>query len=185
MREMNRVIVVLDLDRTLNQLIPDGVRSIKELAPPELKIEAGVRLWLWIAEHVSRVEYPVNAEALELVKQLRREASSMIVNTGRPQAAREATERWLGRYFEIDRVYMREDNDFRPTPDVKRHNLREVEFNNEPIVAMDDKVESLLMYRGLGATPLRAPDCWKMLRRGLQEGDLHEAIRYSAWAPAA
>src|SRR5947209_18212942 len=110
------MILVLDLDRTLNRLYPPWIRSIRELVPPELA-KNGPEAWEWIAAHVATTDYPVNETALPIVRKLSECASRVFVNTGRPEMAWDATVKWLRNYFRVDRLLMRARGDLRPTAD--------------------------------------------------------------------
>jgi hypothetical protein len=121
---------------------------------------------------------------------LSREADSVIVNTGRPEGARAATERWLARRFKIDLTLMRAANDFRSTVEVKRDNLvRHVlpMCMERDVFAFDDNLSALRMYRDLGTTAFEAPACWKSLsaalRRGSRLSSTHTLLAYAARTP--
>ncbi len=167
------MILVLDLDRTLNCLRPAGARSIRELAPAPLVKAGGEQLWRWLTDHLSRVEYPVNRDALLILEELRKLAPTIVVNTGRPEGSREATEHWLDRYVKIDHLLMRAAYDFRPTVEVKRDNLtRRImpSYRTEEILAFEDNVTSVQMYQQAGIRTFNAPECWVKLRDSLRGG---------------
>ena len=79
------MILVLDLDRTLNRLHPSWVRSIRDLAPAELRAENGRAFWDWIIAHLTEVEYPPHQPALDILHVLAADASAVVINTGRPK----------------------------------------------------------------------------------------------------
>lgn len=167
------MILILDLDRTLNILEPASARSIRDLAPPRLRARNGAALWKWIANHVSEVEYRVHEGALEVVEALSEEADVVAVNTGRPEASRASTMRWLERYFRVDLLLMRADDDFRSTFEVKRDNhdrailpLRAGHLT----FAFDDNPSAVEFYRRAGAIALAAPRCWETLSSELRRG---------------
>ncbi|MBV8056127.1 MAG: hypothetical protein JO071_12905 [Deltaproteobacteria bacterium] len=157
------MILVLDLDRTLNRLYPPWVRSIRDLVPPALARQGSYEMWEWIAAHVAENDYPVYKTAVLVVRALSARASRIIVNTGRPEKARHATEAWLHKYFRVDQLLMRAEGDFRRTVEVKReHLIIDILplYPEEMIYAFDDNRESVRMYQDNGAIALLAPECW-------------------------
>jgi hypothetical protein len=174
------MIVVLDLDRTLNCLSPAGTRSIRELAPAALVKAGGEPLWRWLTDHLSRTEYPVNSDALLVLEELRELAPTIVVNTGRPEGSREVTEHWLGRYVKINYLLMRAAYDFRPTVEVKRDNLtRQIMpfYRTEEMLAFEDNATSVQMYQQTGIRTFSAPECWIKLRDSLRAGmDIMDAL---------
>jgi hypothetical protein len=183
------MILILDLDRTLNILEPSSVRSIRELAPPRLRARNGAALWEWIARHVNEVEYQVHEPALEVVEALSERADVVVVNTGRPEASRASTMRWLKSHFRVDLLLMRADGDFRPTFEVKRDN------HNHSILplragrltfAFDDNPPAIQFYRHAGAIAFAAPQCWETLsaelRRAGARGNIADMLaRRARW----
>lgn len=165
------MLLILDLDSTLNTLTPPWVRSVRELAPRYLRERGGAGLWKWIAAHVSEVEYPVRERALEVVATLSETAEVVAVNTGRPEACRDATTRWLRRYFRVDMLLMRADGDFRPTFEVKRDNHDRAILplrSGRMTYAFDDNPRAVEVYRHAGAIAFAAPQCWDMLSHELK-----------------
>jgi hypothetical protein len=160
------MLLIFDLDRTLNCLHPATLKSVRELAPRHLIHENGPALWEWIANHLNSVEYPVNQDALDVIRGLGRHACAVVVNTGRPETARDATERWLKRFFRVDLLFMRSTADFRPTSVVKHdHLIRNILpiYGSADAYAFEDNNSSLDMYRGSGVAAFAAPNCWQRL----------------------
>lgn len=89
------MLLILDVDYTLNCFYPP---SVHDLAPPELLGQEGPALWAWLIEHLSTVEYPVREQAVEVLGWLNACAPKVVVSTGRPEALRDVTERWLRRW---------------------------------------------------------------------------------------
>src|SRR6266508_4305537 len=114
------MLLILDVDFTLNRFYPP---SIRELAPAELIEQNGPPLWDWVVEHLSTVEYPVHEEAVEVLQWLNRCAPRVLVSTGRPEALRAVTERWLRQFFHFEQLFMRPAGDFRPNAEVKLDTL--------------------------------------------------------------
>lgn len=171
------MILVLDLDRTLNRLYPAWVRSIRDLAPAQLRAENGRAFWDWIITHLSSIEYPPHEGALKAVQALCSEASAVVINTGRPEALRAVSERWVRRFLRVDGIWMRANDDFRPTAEVKRDNLCELLqiHRQEEIFAFDDNQAALRTYREAGANALWAPRCWEGLLAALESRAAHES----------
>ncbi len=160
------MILVLDLDRTLNRLYPPWARSIRELVPPALVRRAGHEMWDWLAAHLAEHTYPVHEGALPVVRVLSAGASRVIVNTGRPETARGTTNKWLRNHFRVDQLLMRARGDFRRTVEVKREHFRTDILSgheDETIYAFDDNRDAVNMYRQHGAISLLAPQCWNSL----------------------
>ncbi|MBV8362604.1 MAG: hypothetical protein JO189_32435 [Deltaproteobacteria bacterium] len=157
------MILVLDLDRTLNLLYPPWIRSIRDLVPPALASRGSYEMWEWIAAHVVENNYPVHEAAVPVIRTLSAQASRVIVNTGRPEKARCATEGWLHNYFKVDQLLMRAEGDFRRTVEIKReHLIMDIlpSCPGEVIYAFDDNREAVRMYQDNGAIALVAPECW-------------------------
>jgi hypothetical protein len=159
------MILILDLDRTLNRLYPPSARSIRDLAPPDLRAENGRRFWDWVIDHLLQVAYPPHETAFAVLKVLSAEASKIIVNTGRPETLRGVSEDWIRCFLPVDEIRMRADDDFRPTAEVKRNNITSVlrAHSSGEIYAFDDNEAALRIYREIGIASLRAPDCWNDL----------------------
>ncbi len=175
------MVLLLDLDRTLNCLRPAEIRSIRELAPSALVRAGGPPLWSWLTRHLSEVEYPINQDALAVVEELcERAPATVIVSTGRPEGTRAITADWLARYVRIDSLLMRGDDDFRPTVEVKKDNLcRYVLSHHSPkdIWAFEDNSSSVHMYREAGIRTFSTPEIWGKLRFAMQAGlDLIETL---------
>lgn len=174
------MVLLLDLDRTLNCLQPAGIRSIRELAPPALAEAGGQPLWSWLIDHLSKVDYPINKDALAILEQLSGIAPIVVINTGRPEGVREITADWLARYIKVDYLLMRGSSDYRPTVQVKRDNLVErilLLYRSDDILAFEDNVASVRMYREAGIRTFSAPEIWGELIRAVQSGvNLMEAL---------
>jgi beta-phosphoglucomutase-like phosphatase (HAD superfamily) len=171
------MILVLDLDRTLNRLFPDWVRSIRDLAPAPLRSENGRALWDWLIAHLTSVEYPPQQAALEALAPLCAEASAVVINTGRPEALREVSQRWLARFLRVDGLWMRADDDFRPTAEVKRDNLELLlrSYTGDDVFAFDDNQAAVTAYRRAGINALWAPRCWDELLAAIADRAAHES----------
>jgi hypothetical protein len=163
------MLLILDVDYTLNRFYPPLIR---ELAPPELLEPNNPQLWDWIVEHLSTVDYPVHAEAVEVLQRLNHCAPLVMVSTGRPEALREATERWLRRFFHFDQLFMRPPGDFRPNAEVKRdtllHSILPLSGTRQ-LYAFEDDACALAMYQEAGVRAFAAPDCWVQLQAHLRE----------------
>jgi hypothetical protein len=164
------MILLLDLDRTLNRLNPPSVRSIRELAPTNLRAENGPAFWGWIIEHLSKTAYPPLEKAFAVVRLLSTESSAIFVNTGRPEALREASSRWLAQFLNVDHMWMRSDNDFRATAEVKLDNVAALIRTHpaDDIFAFDDNQAALQKYRQVGMNIMAAPECWSALLTALE-----------------
>ena len=163
------MLLILDVDYTLNRFYPP---SIREFAPPEILDNSNPQLWDWIVDHLSTVEYPVHETAVEVLQQLNRYDPLVVVSTGRPEALREVTERWLRQFFQFEHLFMRPTGDFRLNADVKREVLTREIFplaEGRQIFAFEDDAGSLQMYQESGVHPFVAPDCWEKLQPYVQE----------------
>jgi hypothetical protein len=181
------MILVLDLDRTLNRLHPAWVRSIRDLAPAELRAENGRAFWDWIISHLAKVEYPPHKPALETLKLLCAEATAVTINTGRPEALRAVSRRWLEQFMRVDGIWMRGNDDFRPTAEVKRDNLESLLrlYPSDEVFAFDDNEAALRTYREAGVDAFWAPRCWDELLIEIRGRESNQAVasilrRYAA-----
>jgi hypothetical protein len=163
------MLLILDVDYTLNQFYPPLIR---ELAPADLLQQNGAPLWDWIVEHLSTVDYPVQEEAIEVLRHLNRCDPLVIVSTARPEALRDVTERWLRQFFQFDHLFMRSTGDFRVNAEVKRDILtsaiRPLGEGRQPY-AFDDDAGALAMYKQAGIRAFAAPDCWSQLCAQLRD----------------
>lgn len=174
------MILVLDLDRTLNRLYPPWARSIRDLVPPPLARRGHYEMWDWITSHLAAHEYPVHDVAVSVVRALSTRASSVIVNTGRPETVWNATDEWLRSYFRIDQLLMRAEGDFRRTVDVKReHFIGDIlpSYPGELVCAFDDNSQAVGMYRQYGAIALLAPQCWTTIASAVGDRDIITLLR--------
>ena len=164
------MILLLDLDRTLNRLEPPSVRSVRELAPDHLRTENGTAFWGWIIEHLSKTAYPPLEEAFAVLRLLSTESSAIFVNTGRPEALREASRLWVAQFIDVDHIWMRSNNDFRATAEVKLDNVAALVRSHaaEDIFAFDDNQAALQRYHQAGMNIMAAPECWSALLTALE-----------------
>jgi hypothetical protein len=184
------MILLLDIDRTLNRLHPPTARSIRDLAPQELRGTNGQPFWDWATAHLSKVVYPPHEEAFNVLRLLSAHASGVFVNTGRPEALRAVSERWLRRHLNVDRIWMRASDDFRMTTEVKLSNLTELlRFHpSAEIYAFEDNVATLRSYKEAGLIGLHAPHCWDRLREALKDNNtdrLTQILRHHAFSSRA
>lgn len=173
---LTAMILLLDLDRTLNRLYPPSARSIRDLAPADLRAENGSALWDWIVEHLSKMAYPPLEEAFAAIRLLSTETSAIFVNTGRPEALRETSHRWLSQFANVDHIWMRSHRDFRRTAEVKLDNIVTLVRSHPPddIFAFDDNEAALEKYRQVGMNTMTAPECWNALLAALNTRALGE-----------
>lgn len=169
------MILVLDLDRTPNRLYPPWARSIRDLVPPALARRGHYEMWDWITAHLAAHEYPVHEVAAPVVRTFSARASRVIVNTGRPETAWNATNGWLRNHFRVDQLLMRAEGDFRRTVDIKREHFTAHIlpcFPEELVCAFDDNSQAVDMYREHGAIALLAPECWTAIARATADSDI-------------
>jgi hypothetical protein len=171
------MLLILDVDYTLNRFYPP---SIRDLAPPELLDNSKPELWDWIVDHLSTVEYPVHETAVAVLQQLNRCDPLVVVSTGRPEALRTVTGRWLQQFFQFDHLFMRPNGDFRLNAEVKRDALTNDILplaEGRQAYAFEDDAGSLSMYQEAGVRPFAAPDCWEKLHPQLQGAHAPTAVR--------
>jgi hypothetical protein len=91
---------------------------------------------------------------------------ALIVFTARPKAVEAKTLHWLrARRIDAQFLYMRSNDDERPSCEVKRdflHHLRE-NSNFDPLSAIDDHEDILSMYRQEGIPDVRLVQCYKRI----------------------
>jgi hypothetical protein len=103
-----------------------------------------------------------------------------VVSTGRPEALRDVTERWLRQFFQFEHLFMRPDSDFRQNAEVKRDALTNAILplaGNRQAYAFEDDANSLQMYQELGVRPFAAPECWEKLSAHIQDDYAPQAVR--------
>ena len=163
------MLLILDVDYTLNRFYPPSIRN---LAPPELLEQAGAPLYDWLIDHLSTVEYPVHEQAVEVLECLNTCSPKVVISTGRPEALREVTENWLRRFFHFEQVFMRKTGDFRSNAEIKRAALANdiLPLKGErQLYAFEDDALALEMYQQEGVRTFAAPTCWPELHAKLQE----------------
>lgn len=76
----------------------------------------------------------------------------VILVSGRPERARDPTERWLERYrFPYSRLLLRPNGDYRPDEVVKRELYdREIAPSFDVLFVLDDRSKVVAMWRELG-----------------------------------
>jgi hypothetical protein len=172
------MLVILDVDFTLNHFYPP---SIRDFAPVELlENPQSPQMWDWIVEHLSTVEYPVREEAVAVLQRLDHCNPLVVVNTGRPEALRAATEQWLRKFFRFEHVFMRPNDDFRHNAEIKRDALTQFIqplAGSRSLYAFEDDAGALAMYRETGVPTFPAPDCWGHLAAQLSEAQDEVAIQ--------
>ena len=177
------MLLILDVDYTLNQFYPP---SLQDIAPPGLVEQSGPPLWEWIVEHLTEVEYPVWEKAVEIVHWLQQCQPTVIVSTGRPEALRTVTEHWLRQHFRFDALLMRQPDDYRPNPEIKQSALNDFivpQIGEKQVYAFEDDERAVDMYKQAGITTFTAPDCWDRLQPHLRETEpetIHSVLSDSA-----
>jgi hypothetical protein len=165
------MLLILDIDFTLNRIPPPHVSSLRDLAPLHIARADDRVFYDWLTRHLQSTDYPPRDDAVAVVQALSRHASHIMVNTGRPEPLRESTKRWLIRYFPFTHLFMRKPHDFRHNCEVKGEHLRERIFpllrDAEPVWAFEDDPETLSMYAQEGVRTFAAPRCW---------GELYSAL---------
>ena len=84
----------------------------------------------------------------------------MVLVTARPEKHRAVTERWLaGHSLKWNRLVMRRDGDCRRDAETKQDMLREITNSlNEIAFVVDDRTQTVQMWRSLGLTCLQCAD---------------------------
>ena len=105
----------------------------------------------WHAFFDASVDDPPINEGLGLAARLA-EGRVVALVTARPARLASTTLAWLDRHdVEWDLLAMREDNDRRSSPDTKRDLLARLRAGGyTPVVALDDDIANLAMYRTEG-----------------------------------
>ena len=163
------MLLILDVDYTLNQFYPP---SLPDIAPAGLIEQSGPPMWEWITQHLKEVEYPVWEKAVEIIHWLHQCRPTVIVSTGRPEALRSVTERWLHRYFRFDILLMRQPDDFRPNAEIKRDALQKDIvpcIGEKQVYAFEDDLNTVSMYQQSGVKTFTAPGCWEQLQPHIEE----------------
>lgn len=171
------MLLILDVDYTLNHFYPP---SIHDFAPPELVGHNNPQLWDWIIEHLSTTEYPVHETAVAVLERLNRCQPLVVVSTGRPEALRAVTERWLRQFFQFEHVFMRPKGDCRLNAEIKRDVLTQTILplaQGRTVYAFEDDASALEMYRESGVRTFVAPGCWQQLHTHLGAEQDQAALR--------
>ena len=105
----------------------------------------------WWAFFEASVDDPPIPEVIGLVERLT-ENRTIILLTARPSGSADTTLEWLDRHgVRWDLLAMRKDDDHASSPEVKRAILLELRGDGyEPVLAIDDDPENLVMYRSEG-----------------------------------
>jgi len=98
-----------------------------------------------------------------LVKTLKEAGNTILIVTARSDEYRDVTERWLNEKAGLDgvfeKVYMREEGDYRDDNIVKREILSNIRLDGyDPYMALDDRGMVVDMWREEGIRPLQVRD---------------------------
>ena len=109
----------------------------------------------WWAFFDASVDDPPIAEGLGLVTSLARDRVVALV-TARPARLAPTTLAWLDRHgVQWDLIAMRTDDDHRTSADTKRALLVDLRVAGyQPVLALDDDVSNLAMYRAEGVATI-------------------------------
>ena len=109
----------------------------------------------WHAFFDASVDDPLISEGLGLVARLA-EGRVVALVTARPARLALTTLAWLDRHdVDWDLLVMREDKDRRSSPDTKRDLLAQLRAGGyAPVVALDDDIANLVMYRTEGVATI-------------------------------
>lgn len=134
--------VVVDLDGTLSDA--SGRQHFLDRRPKD-----------WKGFFAAVGDDPVLAHAARLLECLD-PALQVLLLTARPVTTREATLAWLARFaVRWDLLVMREENDFRPSPDAKRDAVRALAGVGFDIrLAVDDDPRNVAMFEAEGIPAL-------------------------------
>lgn len=112
----------------------------------------------WDTYHSQAVSDKPNHDIATLVNSLSSENIEVVVVTARPEKWAQMTSNWLvDNGVLVDQVLYREADDFQKSPDCKRTTLeREYgpEWPDRVIVAIDDNVEVIAMYKASNVSTL-------------------------------
>ena len=111
----------------------------------------------WDAFHAGMVDDGVHGPVAALFRGMRALGYRIIVSTGRFEANRPQTEKWLEDHmlFHHD-LFMRPDGDYRPDYEVKEEMLRDLQIGRENILfVVDDRASVVEMWRRNGLTVLQ------------------------------
>lgn len=144
---MSRLYVLCDIDHTL---------SDASWRDPMLE---GAERWSgWDAYHSQSVHDDQIEEMIHLVNGLAVMGLYVVVMTARPSKFYQMTMDWLLRHrVTVDELLMRQDEDFRPSPEIKIGLARE-RFSNldEIAIVIDDREDVCEIFRAAGVTTLQA-----------------------------
>ena len=90
----------------------------------------------------------------------------LVFLTGRPSRLKNVTQEWLSEHFNLDtgdyKLYMRENEDVRPSKIVKKELIEEFLSPDDEAVFIDDETENLSMMGTFGIA-LGVPEAWDVL----------------------
>ena len=109
----------------------------------------------WQSFFDASLEDPLISEGLDLATRIA-EGRVVALVTARPARLTSITLAWLARHdVNWDLLLMREDNDRRSSPDTKRDLLAQLRAAGYvPVIALDDDVANLAMYRTEGVATI-------------------------------
>jgi HAD superfamily, subfamily IIIB (Acid phosphatase) len=103
----------------------------------------------WDAFFLACGEDRVIQHACDFCAALRNRGLLIVLSTSRPERVREITNTWFANNTQIifEKMYMRNDGDYRPDYIVKRENLTQIrEDGYNPLMVFDDRREVIEMF---------------------------------------
>lgn len=140
--------VVLDIDGVI---LDTGI-VFREIYSLSLKGEA---MWNYFYENCNSPKVPFMDSILPFLNGLD-PSTKIILSTARNNKCRQSTEERLRREnFHYDMLYMRNINDFRPSPEVKKDHLAEISEKFEIVAFIDDDLSNCHMAKKEGILALQ------------------------------
>jgi hypothetical protein len=118
------------------------------------------------SDELTRLDTPF-PEAQKKLIQLTSQVTDYFFLTGRPEKCRSVTLWQLATHFKCyphpQRLLMRQDHDWRPSPVYKEGHIRENLSSVESGLFVDDDLRNEVVYIKYGVF-LKAPECWGIIR---------------------
>jgi len=145
--------IIVDMDGTIADIRERVIRA--EANPPP-----GKRMdWdVFLNERVMMEEDLPNQHVVHLVKMLQESGHRIIITSARNERHRDVTTDQLNQWgIKYERIYLRDDNDFRPDHIIKTELFAEIlKDGYTPRIAIDDRQQVVDQWRKIGI------HCWQV-----------------------
>lgn len=143
--------IVCDIDGVLL----DTSFIIKDIYEKGLK---GDRKWDYFYEECNSEKVNIYSDMKNYIELMVMQGVLPILSTARNECNRKETEEKLkAEHIPFFKLYMRKEKDYRPSAEVKKEHLTDIQKRFNIVLFIDDDITNVSMAEGLGISSLRIP----------------------------